>query len=172
MTKSKPVTILGIYACDLTFLAERLPNMGETLMGGGFRMGPGGKGSNQVIAARRAGAEVNFIAKIGKDAFGAQAKQMYAEEGVKTEYLVETTEHPTGTAFIYVNEHSADNAIIVVPGAAGQISNTEVDAAETAIAASAIFMCQLETPSAGNSTRISIGKKTQCDDDFQSGASN
>lgn len=153
------VTILGIYACDLTFLASRLPHIGETLIGSDFRMGPGGKGSNQVIAARRAGAEVNFIAKIGKDAFGAQAKQMYSDEGVITDYLFETADHPTGTAFIYVNDQSAYNAIIVVPGAAGQISAAEINQAEASIAASAVFMCQLETPLAVTAHALAIAKK-------------
>ena len=115
---TKAVTILGIYACDLTFLAGRLPVIGETLIGSGFRMGPGGKGSNQVIAARRAGASVNFIAKLGNDTFGDQARRMYADEGVGTDYLLTTADYPTGTAFIYVNDRSAENAIIVVPGAA------------------------------------------------------
>ena len=72
----KPVSVLGIYAADLIFIAARLPRMGETLIGNDFRLEPGGKGSNQAVAARRAGAEVNFIAKLGRDTFGDQAPAM------------------------------------------------------------------------------------------------
>ena len=140
------VTVLGIYAADLSFLAPRLPVMGETLIGTDFRMGPGGKGSNQAVAARRAGATVNFIAKLGADTFGDQARQMYAEEGISDRFLVTSEAYPTGTAFIFVDDTSGDNAIIVVPGAAGQISGAEIDAARAAITDAAVFMTQLEVP--------------------------
>ncbi|MFO1350136.1 MAG: ribokinase [Gammaproteobacteria bacterium] len=156
---AKPVTILGIYACDLTFLAARLPRIGETLIGSDFRLGPGGKGSNQAIAARRAGAAVNLLVKLGRDAFAAEARRMYAADGVNTEYLLETPDYPTGTAFIFVDDHSGANAIIVVPGAAGQVGVAEVEAAEAAIAASAVFMTQLETPLAVGRAGLTIARR-------------
>jgi ribokinase len=81
MTKSG-VAILGIYVADLAFRAGRQPVMGETIMGTSFAMGPGGKGSNQTVAAARAGAAVTFITKLGKDDFGDRALAMYAQEGV------------------------------------------------------------------------------------------
>ena len=65
MPMKKGVAILGIFVADLAFRANRQPEMGETLMGSGFKMGPGGKGSNQAVAAARAGARVNFISKSG-----------------------------------------------------------------------------------------------------------
>ena len=58
-TKKSGVAILGIFAVDVTFLAPRLPAIGETLAGSGFVMGPGGKGSNQAVAAARAGADLS-----------------------------------------------------------------------------------------------------------------
>ena len=156
---TKPVTVLGIYACDLSFLAQRLPAMGETLIGSDFRLGPGGKGSNQAIAARRAGAAVNIIVKLGQDTFAEQAQAMYRTEGVNIDHVLTTAEHPTGTAFIYVQEDSGENAIIVVPGAAGQITTTEVDTAEAAIADSAVFMTQLETPVDVTAHALSLAKR-------------
>ena len=63
----KPIVILGVFVADLTFRNDRMPVKGQTLIGKSFKLGPGGKGSNQVIAARRAGAEVHFIAMLGKD---------------------------------------------------------------------------------------------------------
>lgn len=139
------VTILGIYAADLAFAAPRQPAMGETLIGSQFTLGPGGKGSNQAVATARAGGKVTFISRVGKDAFGDIALNMYAAEGI-TSLVPRDEKHASGAAYIFVQEGTGANAIIVVPGAAGQIGNADIDAAKDAIAASAVFMTQLETP--------------------------
>ncbi len=76
------VVILGIYVTDLTFRAGRMPLIGETIAGTAFAMGPGGKGSNQAVAAARAGAEVVFCTRIGNDAFGEIARATWAAEGI------------------------------------------------------------------------------------------
>ena len=70
------VAVLGIFVADLAFRAGSMPAIGETIAGSGFAMGPGGKGSNQAVAAARAGAEVTFISKIGQDAFGDCARDV------------------------------------------------------------------------------------------------
>ena len=70
MSQRKGVAILGIFVADLAFRAGRLPGIGETIAGPGFKVGPGGKGSNQAVAAARAGARVTFISTIGRDEFG------------------------------------------------------------------------------------------------------
>jgi hypothetical protein len=72
--KSRAVTVMGIFAADLSFRTGRLPGWGETVMGSAFRPGPGGKGSNQAIAAARLGGVVNFISKVGTDSFGELAR--------------------------------------------------------------------------------------------------
>ena len=64
------VVILGVFVADTAYRADRAPKMGETIMGNSFALGPGGKGSNQAVAAARAGAETHFITKLGRDAFG------------------------------------------------------------------------------------------------------
>ena len=69
------VAVLGIFVVDLAFRAGNMPAIGETIAGSGFAMGPGGKGSNQAVAAARAGADVTFISRIGSDAFGELAHQ-------------------------------------------------------------------------------------------------
>ena len=76
------IAILGIFVADLAFRAGRQPVMGETLMGSGFKMGPGGKGSNQAVAAARAGGKVSFISRLGKDAFGDIAIATWKAEGI------------------------------------------------------------------------------------------
>lgn len=139
------VTILGIYVADLAFRAGRMPSVGETILGSGFAMGPGGKGSNQAIAAARIGTTTRFISRLGQDAFGDNARAMYTREGVITQ-IIESDTAPTGAAFIYVNENTGENAIIVVAGAAGEISLDDVEAAHDTIASARVFITQLEQP--------------------------
>lgn len=139
------VAILGIYAADLNFRAARQPAMGETILGSSFAMGPGGKGSNQSVAAARAGAQVSFITKLGKDNFGDAALAMYAKEGI-TALAPQDPNNSTGAAYIFVDETTGQNAIIVVPGAAGTIGVSDVEAARSTIQNAKIFMTQLEQP--------------------------
>jgi ribokinase len=122
-----------------------MPGIGETIVGSGFKMGPGGKGSNQAVAAARAGAEVTLISAVGKDEFGAAALALWRKEGIKAR-VKEVAGQPTGAAFIYVNEVSGENAIIVVPGAADAIGPDDVDEAADAIGGAAVFVTQLEQP--------------------------
>ncbi|MGJ4944010.1 ribokinase [Bradyrhizobium sp. HKCCYLS1011] len=138
------VAILGVFVADLAFRASRLPTIGETMIGSGFAVGPGGKGSNQAVAAARAGAGVSFISRIGKDTFAELALKTWAAEGIVPR--VTQVETSTGAAFIYVHETRGDNAIIIVPGAAGGICVADVDAAADAIRASKVFVTQLEQP--------------------------
>ena len=146
MSQSKSgVAILGIFVADLAFRSGRMPAVGETIIGSGFAMGPGGKGSNQAVAAARAGAHVRFISKIGADSFGDIAMTTWTREGIET-HVGRSTDEPTGAAFIYVNDKNGENAIIVVPGAAGTISVADVEAAGDAIRGSAVFVTQLEQP--------------------------
>jgi ribokinase len=144
MAKSS-VVILGIYVADLAFRAARQPIMGETILGSSFAMGPGGKGSNQTVAAARAGADVTFITKLGKDDFGDRALAMYAKVGV-TVRAEQVTDNSTGAAYIFVQDGTGANAIIVVAGAAGTISIADVERNRDAIENAKIFMTQLEQP--------------------------
>jgi ribokinase len=139
------IAILGIFVADLTFRAKRLPLMGETLLSQGFAMGPGGKGSNQSVAAARAGGDVSFITKIGRDAFGDIAIKTWKADGIDTSFVKQIDDAPTGAAFIFVSSETGDNAIIVEPGAAGTVSAEDVSAAENAIKRAKVFITQLET---------------------------
>jgi ribokinase len=144
MTKSG-VCILGIFAADTAYHAKRMPNVAETIMGSNFNLGPGGKGSNQAVAAAKAGAAVTFISKIGNDAFGELAQRTLHDAGVTTRMDV-MSDQPTGAAFIFVNEVSGDNAIIVVAGAAGTLSVDDVEKHRASIETAAVFVTQLEQP--------------------------
>lgn len=149
------VAILGIFVADLAFRAGRMPVIGETIAGSGFAMGPGGKGSNQAVAAARAGAKVTFISRLGRDAFGDIALETWKKEGV-TARVVRPDNEATGAAFIYVNDQTGENAIIVVPGAAGTITPADVDASADAIRAARVFVTQLEQPLAAARHALAI----------------
>ncbi|HSY68689.1 MAG TPA: ribokinase [Edaphobacter sp.] len=142
---TKRVTIMGSYVADLAFRIDRLPGWGETLMGRSFQLGPGGKGSNQAVAAARAGASVAFISKLGPDPFGDIARTLYRDEGIDTQFVF-STPNPTGAAAIIIDAVKGENAIIVVPGACFELTPAEVDQATALIAASGIFVAQLELP--------------------------
>src|SRR4029450_8003838 len=116
MAAQEGVAILGVFVADVAFRANRQPEIGETIIGSGFKLGPGGKGSNQSVAAARVGAKVTFISRIGKDEFGAIALATWKREGV-TPRVIETPDEPTGAAYIFVNETTGDNDTILVRSA-------------------------------------------------------
>ena len=157
MTK-KGVVILGIYVADLAFRAGRQPEMGETILGTSFAMGPGGKGSNQTVAAARAGAAVTFITKLGKDNFGDAALAMYELEGVKA-LAPQDPNVSTGAAYIFVQDGTGSNAIIVVPGAAGTITLDDVEENAATIRSAKVFMTQLEQPIPAAVRALEIAKE-------------
>jgi ribokinase len=137
------VVVMGSYVADVAFRTERLPAWGETHMGVEFKLGPGGKGSNQAVAAARAGAKVSFISKLGRDAFGDLARKTYREEGIDTKHLLET-DSATGAAAIIIDAVKGENAIIVVPGACFELTPQEVQQAQELISGALIFVTQLE----------------------------
>jgi ribokinase len=156
---TKPISILGIFVADLTFRTDRMPLKGETFIGNSFKIGPGGKGSNQAVANRRAGAETIFISKIGKDTFGEMAMKLYADEGINAEYVWEIADMATGAASIVVNEETSENVIIVVPGAADAMVPDDLNTAEAGIAKSAFFMASLEVPIPVMKRGLEVAKK-------------
>lgn len=144
MADRKRITVLGSFVADLTFRTKKVPAWGETILGSNFRLGPGGKGSNQAVAAARLGGNVSFLSKLGRDSFGEMARATYRQEGVDTRFVFETTDYPTGAATIILDEVTGENAIIVVPGASFQVTPAEIAQARDLIAESAVFMTQLE----------------------------
>jgi ribokinase len=141
----KPIVILGIFVADSAYRADRQPKMGETILGRSFVLGPGGKGSNQAVAAAMAGGKTHFITRLGKDAFADIARATWGRAGV----IPEVTEDPdsyTGAAYIFIEDATGNNAIIVAPGAAGRVSVADVEAKADLIASAAVFVTQLEQP--------------------------
>ena len=140
------LTFLGSFIADLTVTAPRLPAWGESVLGGGFRIGAGGKGSNQAVAAARLGGRACFITRLGRDAFGELARATWAREGIDTEFCTDSADHGTGAAAVIVREGAGENAIVVDPGSGMHITVGDIEAAAYRIAHSAVFVTQLETP--------------------------
>lgn len=156
MESVKPrVTVVGSFAVGLTLRAERFPVKGETLLGGDFDMGPGGKGSNQAVQAARLGAEVEFVARLGTDNFGAIGTALYAAENVGTQYLQQSDERNTGVGFIVLDAHG-DNFIILDPGANALFTPDDVERAQERIQNSRVVITQLEIPveTAGHALKL------------------
>ncbi|MFC3085620.1 ribokinase [Tabrizicola soli] len=141
----KPIVILGIFVADTSFRAERMPRMGETVLGQGFALGPGGKGSNQSVAAAMAGGETHFITRLGRDDFARIAWATWEKAGVRPE-VTEDGESYTGAAFIFLEAATGDNAIIVSPGAAARITEEDLETRAELIRGASVFVTQLEQP--------------------------
>lgn len=139
------VVILGVFVADTAYRADRMPRMGETILGNTFVLGPGGKGSNQAVACARIGAETHMISKLGKDDFAKLALETWSEAGV-TAHVTQVSESYTGAAFIFIEEASGDNAIIISPGAAALINAEDMDAHSELISGADVFVTQLEQP--------------------------
>ena len=142
---AKMVVILGIFVADTTYRASRLPKMGETLIGEHFHLTPGGKGSNQAVAAAQAGADTHFITKLGKDDFAEMALGLWQHKGV-TPAVTQHQDSYTGAAFVFIEADSGNNAIIVSPGVATNISPDDLVQHQGLIESAAIFVTQLEQP--------------------------
>ena len=140
MSKPKIITV-GSVNLDLVAACDHLPAPGETVTGARFAQYPGGKGANQALAARRLGAEVAMIARVGRDAHAQAALRLLEEDGVELAGVVEDEDAPTGVALIAVDK-AGENQIVVASGANGRLHPRDVDGAGPADA----VLCQLEVP--------------------------
>jgi len=131
---------------DLVTRAPRLPQRGETIAGTAFGTYLGGKGLNQAVAARRMGAQVAMIARVGVDSFGDRIRAALADEGIDAALVRATADAPTGTALIVVEEGSGDNMIVAVPGANSRLTPTDIDAAAEVLRQARVLLLQLEVP--------------------------
>ena len=135
----------GSLNVDITGYVPRLPKDGETAVGTALRITPGGKGNNQMTAAHRAGAEVYIIACRGSDVIGKTLEEFYKGEGMSEKYLTVSDTCETGSALIEIDGESAQNRIIVVPGANKCVSKENVLAAEADFAYCDAVLSQFET---------------------------
>ena len=140
------IVVVGSYATGLTMKVPRIPTAGETLLGTGYRVDLGGKGSNQAVGCARLGAQVAFVAKIGQDNFGDMALHLYRDEGIDASLVKGCAEAPTGVGFIVVEESSGQNSIVLDPGANELLTAADVAQAATVLNSAAVVLTQLEIP--------------------------
>jgi len=137
--------VIGSTNTDMVVETPALPAPGQTVLGGAFRMTPGGKGANQAVAAARAGGGVTFITAVGDDGFGAESVARFAREGIDTRYIVTCAGVPSGVALIMVDA-KGENLIAVAPGANARLLPEHLAAAEDAFRAASFLILQLEIP--------------------------
>ena len=142
----KTISVFGVFVADLCFISNAIPEKGQTILGSQHIIGPGGKGSNQAIAAAKLNGSVNFITKIGNDKNGEMALTLYKELGIDTTCIIQDENHSTGVAGIMVNEKTGENAINIIPGAAGTLNHDDIEKNLNFISKAEIFLTQLETP--------------------------
>lgn len=138
------ITVLGSINIDLVARTSRLPGPGETVAGNSSEILPGGKGANQALAARRAGAQVRMVGAVGQDMFAEHALSFLKKDGVVLD-AVRRTEGATGTALIMIGG-DGENMIAVVPGANGMLRREDVDDCLAAMQAGELLMMQMEIP--------------------------
>ena len=153
------IVILGVFVADMAYRAQRQPRTGETILGTSFALGPGGKGSNQAVAAARAGGSVHFITRLVVDPFADMARDAWAWAGVMPQVTVDRDSY-TGAAYIFVEEATGNNAIMIAPGAAGRISVADVEAQAERIAGASVFVTQLEQPMAAAHHALTIARRS------------
>lgn len=139
------IAVVGSANLDLVVDVDRVPLVGETVLGGDLRRIPGGKGANQAVAAARLGRRVAMIGRVGDDEGGTILRHALDTDGVDTNHLLTTTASPNGVALIAV-QADGDNAIVVSPGANAHLSKADIQAARATLETAAVTLLQLEVP--------------------------
>jgi ribokinase len=142
---SPSIVVVGSSNTDMIIKMDRIPRPGETIIGGEFFTAAGGKGANQSVGAARAGGNVTFIARVGKDSFGEQAVAGFLRDGINVNYIIRDAEAPSGVALIFVGK-DGENSIAVASGANEKLSPQDVLNAREAFAGAGALIMQLETP--------------------------
>ncbi len=151
------ITVVGSINMDLVFRTPRMPALGETISGHGFRQVAGGKGANQAVAAARQGAAVRFVGAVGADAYGADALRSLSAEGIDVAHIHTFQAAPSGVAGIFVDA-SGGNSIVLAPGANEQLLPAHIESARAAITGAAYLIVQLETPVVSVAAAIAIAR--------------
>ncbi len=150
------ITVLGSTNLDLIGTVSRIPRPGETVPGDAFSMAAGGKGANQALAARRAGAEVRMFAAAGTDSFADEALKLLRADGVNLDHL-RTVPGATGIAMIFVDTHG-ENVIAILPGANGTMGPKDADAALSGLGIGSILILQQEIPQAATERALDLAR--------------
>ncbi|WP_216378431.1 ribokinase [Arcanobacterium phocae] len=151
------IAVIGSNMVDLITYIDRMPAEGETLEAPDFKMGCGGKGANQAVAAARLGSEVLMVTRVGTDIFADNTVSNFEKNGIDTRYVMRT-EGSSGVAPIFVDAES-HNSILIIKGANAQLSSADIDSAAADIAQCKLIVLQLEVPLETVYAAIRFGKK-------------
>jgi ribokinase len=152
------VCVVGSFVIDLVFKVKRRPGPGETMLADDFGMFLGGKGFNQAVGARRLGADVSMVGRLGNDQFGDMFLAKLAQEGINSTHV--TRDPETGTAIASpIIDASGQNSIVAAPRANMRVTLDDVQAAEEQIAFADILMLQFEIPPAASRMAAEIARK-------------
>lgn len=154
----KKAVVFGSFVVDLMSRGPHLPSPGETVKGTSFTMGPGGKGFNQCVAAHKAGADVTMMTKLGDDEFSKVCLNIMDSLKMDKRHVIITEESSTGTALIMVDENTAENQILVVPGACEKITDEEVEGLKETLEDVEYVLTQLETNISAVEKLVKISK--------------
>lgn len=144
MSTRRPIVVVGSINIDLVSFTERIPSPGETTIGTGFQIHPGGKGANQAVAVARLGYPVQMIGRLGNDTFGTQLRTHMQQQGVDCAAVARCDE-PSGVATILVSG-KGENCIVVTPGANAKVSPDDLESNLSTIRQAGIVLAQLEIP--------------------------
>lgn len=139
------VVVVGSSNTDMILRVKRIPRPGETLLGGAFSTAAGGKGANQAVAARRSGARVAFIARLGSDSLGRESRARLKAEGIDVSHVGLDPREPSGVALIFVGD-DGENAIGVAGGANLRLLPKDIARASGLLRKASVVLLQLETP--------------------------
>ncbi|MCY4286294.1 MAG: PfkB family carbohydrate kinase [Thiotrichales bacterium] len=139
------VVVVGSANTDLTVTARSLPRPGETVTEGALHTGFGGKGANQAVAARRAGAEVAFVARMGADAHAERYLEHLRAEGIDIGAISRDRRAASGVALIAVDA-AGHNQIAVASGANTRLRPAHLKAGLRRVRTNTVVVAQLEVP--------------------------
>lgn len=139
------ILVVGSSNTDMIIKISSLPKPGETVIGGSFFMAAGGKGANQAIAAKKSGADVTFMTRVGDDDFGKRAVDDYRNEGLNVDYIIKDEQAASGIAFIMV-DNKGENSIAVASGANTNLLPADIEKISGVLNQVEIILLQLEIP--------------------------
>lgn len=154
------VVVVGSANVDLTVSVPRLPAPGETALGPALAQAFGGKGANQAIAARRAGSEVEFVAKLGRDSYGLDYVRFLKDEDIDLSGLTHDDATPSGVGLIMVDA-KGENQIAVASGANAKLLTSDLSALPALLEAAQVLVVQLESPMQTVKAALRCAKKAQ-----------
>lgn len=155
------IVVIGSSNTDMVIYTDHIPKPGETVLGGKFKMNPGGKGANQAVAAARLGGSVTFITSIGDDVFGKESLENFESSNIDLSHINVQDGVPSGTALIMVDSNG-ENLISVASGANSYLSVDNISNTRDVIRKASFLLIQLEIPMQAVSHSLKIAKEENC----------